>query len=356
MERPAGNFDRRIVMKTEQSQRAFTLVELIVVIVLLMLIVGILGPTVAKVRDSNGQAVCLANLRAIGAATQSYANDDSHELLVPIQYFMVHNTSMYNSQLGMWSWRMVNWFAWGGATGSEDFLWGTHNAGPIGQFSTLLYRATTRPLTKYLYPDLEEVWTPTHHVYATDLPLFHCPDDRGYPDDLDIDDSPHANANRPCYDTLGNSYRASLSGWYRSSGGGDYTGAFTEGVWGQRRSDLTHGSRTVLFHDALFPVMPYLTDPVGWHGEVSKDNVLYVDGTARLTEATPGMPIPGGGYPPVAFVEQNGKSRGETYQFDCYPTPGAYIWGNARPDDFGVSGSDRVSWPFLGYRDNLTGG
>ena len=58
-----------------RRSRAFTLVELLVVIGIIALLISILLPTLGKAREASKRAVCLANLRTIGQAYQLYAND-----------------------------------------------------------------------------------------------------------------------------------------------------------------------------------------------------------------------------------------------------------------------------------------
>ncbi|MEM7807924.1 MAG: prepilin-type N-terminal cleavage/methylation domain-containing protein [Planctomycetota bacterium] len=64
--------------------RAFTLVELLVVIGIIALLVGILLPTLSRARASAQKTVCLANLRSGHQTLVLYAND--HDLFVPLGY------------------------------------------------------------------------------------------------------------------------------------------------------------------------------------------------------------------------------------------------------------------------------
>jgi prepilin-type N-terminal cleavage/methylation domain-containing protein len=62
------------------SSRAFTLVELLVVIGIIALLLAILLPTLSKARQQSHWAVCMSNMNQIGKALMSYALDN-HDYL-----------------------------------------------------------------------------------------------------------------------------------------------------------------------------------------------------------------------------------------------------------------------------------
>ncbi len=57
-----------------QSRRAFTLVELLVVIGIIALLISILMPSLSKAREAARSVSCMANLRAIGQGMQLYVS------------------------------------------------------------------------------------------------------------------------------------------------------------------------------------------------------------------------------------------------------------------------------------------
>jgi prepilin-type N-terminal cleavage/methylation domain-containing protein/prepilin-type processing-associated H-X9-DG protein len=61
------------------KKRGFTLIELLVVIAIIALLMGILMPALAKVKQIASRMVCGTNLAAIGKAMMVYANDNDGE-------------------------------------------------------------------------------------------------------------------------------------------------------------------------------------------------------------------------------------------------------------------------------------
>jgi prepilin-type processing-associated H-X9-DG protein/prepilin-type N-terminal cleavage/methylation domain-containing protein len=67
-------------MKPAAARRAFSLVELLVVIGIIAILIGILIPVVSRVRLAVRRPQCASNLQQIGVLLHAYANDNNGEL------------------------------------------------------------------------------------------------------------------------------------------------------------------------------------------------------------------------------------------------------------------------------------
>ena len=329
-------------MSLRRKPAAFTLIELLVVVAIIALLISILLPSLTRAREQAKRAVCLANLRNIGVGAHSYATEEPKELIIPIHQMAVRNATV--------SWLMrTNGFFFGGRSGTSRFLLSAANgimlddADPVGRD----YAGRTRPLSKYLFSDL-------YRKDFEQLELFHCPSDTGVPDSALIDKFPRANALRPCYDTLGNSYAANLYGirTMRDS--------FAFGPWGHRLSTMPRLSRLILIAEPLFFATrgmdrngqtPDRTAVAAWHKQLMTYDVLFCDGSARYTSSRGQERVDRQLAMRMGVSGSNWRltAVGPTWKLDTFPTPGARVHG--RPPPFPPY--DGSCWPFINFQDNL---
>jgi len=346
---------------TQRSALTIVEVALVLVMVGLLLFIGI--PALGGAKVDERRAWCLANLRQIAVASLTYANEDYREQIVPIHQSKVRSFAYGGFSVKEWQWRTAEPIAYGGRTPITDFPGGGLKAmrskrdGGNGWWV-----ATTRPLNAYALGGQK--------AYEAAYEVFHCPSDVGYPYWPGwIQDAPRDVAGIPCFDFLGNSYRANGCGvgW-----GGVETiqVEVTSAPLGHRASTIASPlSQTVLYCEPLFynfsrsyKGLPP-PDFYGWHGQFRSDQVAFCDGSAAPRRLDPFRVFsreelekmnftPAFMDAPEAFLR-----RGPLYQMDCYPTPGARI------DRFTAQGKRLFDgplgdsgWPFDNMQQNLPPG
>ena len=354
--------------RAPRRRNGFTLIELLVVVAIIGLLISILLPSLSAAKEEARKAVCGSNLRQMGTACHTYATEDEKDLLVPVHL-------SYQSPLSRFGWgsdpqwyaRLALPFSFGGRTPSRTIpIPGTNVQEMIRRPE--YWGPNTRPMNIQLYGANFNTDDPNNGVTA-DLPLFHCPSDRGYPNSNWVQDAPATAFDIPLYEMLGNSYRLNTAGVFFIT---PYSGMFTSGPFGHPLSSLVNASNVVVMAEPMFynfsrpsaQFQPDLAEITGWHKKTMQENVLFVDGSARLTRCDDVTELDDASLQQINYTDWNGgrnwqqfMRRGATWQTDAWPAPGARVPILSRTGvDTGTTPRPGASgWPFNGYFDVLKG-
>ena len=212
------------------ERKAFTLVELLVVLAVLSVLMALLLPAVSQGRSLARRVVCQSNLRQLGVAWEQYHVDFEGAMYQGVNC---------NTEFGGWRGR-----------------------------TTVRYR----PLNAYL-------GVPTDANSVGDAKVFRCPADSG------VENYPE-----PCYLALGNSYQTNsmlvgpdqLPTGYGPSWVRDIHRAINDKLRDLNVSRVSDPSRLLLVGDWNWvsqwdPLWTY-TCGLAWHGKTHTYNLAFMDG------------------------------------------------------------------------------
>lgn len=292
----------------QKACKAFTVVELLVVIGIVSLLLSILIPALSASRSQGRRAKCLAQLKGLAEVGSAYSVDDPRSQLLPVHPIADENVD-----------HDEGFFDYGGATGTAEVFGGTRY-GPNGPRT-----AATRPMNRYLAPQAGA---------DGDYSAYQCPSDTGWPAinnrDADWIQWDDAMMTQPTFTAVGTSYlgNAGRVPTYLTAGG---WASFTPFLRPANRIPSAH--TTVLFSESLFWLGVFNIKGVfyageeqlvdGWHGRAPKHNVAMADGHAETVSlvSTYGM----GGQPGIP-PEEVGATRALWLE-----QPGWRV--HCRPDD-----------------------
>lgn len=264
--------------KKPNADRAFTLVELLVVIGVIAVLIAILLPALGKARQQARATQCLSNLRQIGLAALTYRAECDR---VPL--FIIGRSFTGGPFVGDGgTFTRAGWTAGGMST---------HDA-----VNPYYIHESEKPLNRYLYRDVgaPDTYTGVRTPAAEriDRPIFRCPGDLSgspaYQIGTGIPGVPSP------YEAFGTSYYSNegfaddraikaLLGSFFSDEATLATYAFLNRAISREISGWS-ASRTVLM--AELPFMVSIRSSVrerlmGFHGRFSTHNVLFMDGHAE---------------------------------------------------------------------------
>jgi prepilin-type N-terminal cleavage/methylation domain-containing protein len=146
------------------ARRAFTLLELLVVISIIALLISILMPAMSNAKNEAATAKCLANIRSIAQATAMYV-DTGETRVLPWYQYPAH--AFFKDQV-----KTCTPWVFGGFKAP--------NPDPTDlQVDSSLYPAQLRPLNAFLAPDVQGSFMASER--GTDIiEVYKCPSDRSF--------------------------------------------------------------------------------------------------------------------------------------------------------------------------------
>ncbi len=165
-----------------RRSRAFTLVELLVVVSIIALLIAILLPSLRKAREQAKTAACLANMTGIAKASLTYAADDPNENMIPVP----DTENLYYAAGSL---------EWGGKAGRGESPGAPQNPDYAQSiYGTGAYRGPAhRPLNFTIYKGGFTDYNPSNgepnpgpgnenwrNDTKLELDIYRCPSDTGY--------------------------------------------------------------------------------------------------------------------------------------------------------------------------------
>ncbi len=265
------------------SRRAFTLVELLIVISIIALLIGITLPALSNARKAARDLKCMTNQRQISVGWSSYVAE--------WQFFPTEEkrvTTNDGRTLKVYDHHMWDW-------GGVDFF--SHGTSAANTSSVV---TPDRPVNPYIGSEENELGR---------AQIFQCPNDTGmHYSDLNFDRivsqtedwfeqaTSAQDLRDTVYGTRGTSYRANDWIWAEP---GNLTGFYVSGVVRKSKpADVGNPSRFILTFDAAgyaaLRVSEETWDRYGgvqygnWHGD-RRYIVSFLDGSARRVNSYPGQ-------------------------------------------------------------------
>jgi prepilin-type N-terminal cleavage/methylation domain-containing protein len=157
------------------AKRAFTLVEMLVVITIIAILAGLLLPTLNRAKEDGKRTSCASNLRQVNLAIRFYASDNSDSLPV------LPDPNLYPNGVGAYYKQLVKGYL--GLTGpaspnekvficpSDPILW-TQIGHAFTSYTFNGYEVGPRAIPRITGQRLGAIKTPAKAVLAGEWPAF----------------------------------------------------------------------------------------------------------------------------------------------------------------------------------------
>ena len=152
-----------------RNYRAFTLVELLVVISIIALLLSILMPSLQKAREQAQRLICATNLKNLGIATQTYILENNEEIYFA-QYLPSPGSSMDNLYGGGASWED---FLLKEVYNTVDYFYDPSKGGFNKEFFKYFFCSRFKPSDPAYLPYAESGYATTYAYNYDLLRIYH---------------------------------------------------------------------------------------------------------------------------------------------------------------------------------------
>lgn len=284
-------------MPASPTRRAFTLLELLIVIAILAVLIAVLLPAVSRARKAGQMAVSMSNLRQINLAGAMYKDANRGQL----PFTAVYRRGSASSDRADPGKGLIGLCSWSFGGKCNDAWWAQGPASRRG-FDV---EARDRPLNPYLYPDLDWLCperstsdgpelSADDNARAIHAKVFRDPSDsvthqRAWPRP-----SPEVSG----YQDVGTSYHLNYK-WYppleQQMPGSSDRRFLARIAFGNQRivlADAFQPARLVWLNDQYADVIAHQPDPgfrmINGYGDANKSLMAFLDGHAAYHPVTPG--------------------------------------------------------------------
>lgn len=267
-----------------RPRRAFTLIELVVVIAIIALLLSILLPGLARARKAGLLAVSMSNMRQLNVGGATYKDANKARLPIFVSY---RRGSVKSETSGLFE----GFCTWSFAGKNNNTYW-------AGKYFDI--EAADRPANSYLFdnaweaPAAPALLTRDAPARSSEAKLFRDPGDQMSHQRT----WPKPTPGISCYDDVGTSYQFNAKWWeqvrdqFDTSQEPGFIEAFEFGIRRMTLADAFNPSKFAWMNDQYADVIVSRPDPAfrlrNGYGDVNKSVLGFLDGHAGYIAVLPG--------------------------------------------------------------------